>query len=491
MLRRGLFGLFVLSLAACSGAPLTLDAGPTAADDAGAAAPSPDGGARSDAGAATDASAPPRADVPAVPCGDTLDHVYVTPALPPMTTAARGDLVRCALDGPTTLAEVKAQVADKGLTTPMTTGVTIYRVAFRTERGDGSPGVSTARVYLPVAPATLPLPVIVVGHPTDGIADGCAPSMDATSNRELALPWAGLGYAVIVPDYAGLGNEGVQGYLDNRDQAHSILDGARALRKLLAPGALSDEVLAVGYSQGGGAVLSAQAIASSYGAGDDLVGVIAFAPEWPTRLNSFDYLDMLRNPDELTIQTGISDNVVAVMRTFGYFFNHAGAGHADDGFPAPARAGFDSAVTSLCQAPLGGWLQGNALHVKDFVDDELRTSLLACVDGGDQAAGCVEPGKSYHAYLESNLVTADPKGAKVLYVQGLSDYIMPAASEAACNVQKLLADGVTPQVCVDAAAQHQTVVDRNADFAIRWGLALLDGQPLPACSDLGMPPCLP
>ena len=140
--------------------------------------------------------------------------------------------------------------------------------------------------------------------------------MDATSNRDLALPWAGLGYAVIVPDYAGLGNEGAQGYLDNRDQAHSLLDGARALRKLLSPGALSSDILAVGFSQGGGAVLSAQALAKSYGADGELVGAIVFAPEWPTRMNSFGFLDLLENPDELTILTGISANVVAVMRSY-------------------------------------------------------------------------------------------------------------------------------------------------------------------------------
>lgn len=435
---------------------------------------------------------PPRADAPSVACADALSDVYVTPNnLPTMTAAMRGDVIRCAPDAALSLAAVSAAVAAKGVTTPMTSGTKLHRIAFRTTRGDGSPGVSSARVYLPSTPKALPLPVIVIGHPTEGMADGCAPSLNPTSNEDLALPWAGLGYAVIVPDYAGLGNEGAQAYLDNRDQAYSLLDGARALRKLLSPGALSSDILAVGFSQGGGAVLSMQALAKSYGADGDLVGAIAFAPEWPTRMSSFGLVNMLENPSELTILTGISANVVAVMRAYGYFYNRVGADHAGDGFPAATRADIEGAVNSLCQTPLGGYLQGTAVHVGDIFDEALRVSLLACIQSNGQSAACSGAGKGYYDYLAANVLEADPTGAKILYVQGLADYIMPAPSEAACNLDALHAEGVTPDVCVDALAQHETVVARNADFAISWGLALLDGKPRPSCAATLLPPCIP
>ena len=374
----------------------------------------------------------------------------------------------------------------------MTTSVATYRIAFRTARGDGSPGISTARVYLPTTPRALPLPVLVGAHPTNGLADSTAPSMDETSNEDLALPWAGLGYAIIVPDYAGLGNEGVQSYLDNHDQAYSVLDGARALRKFLSSGALSSQVAIIGYSQGGGAALSAQALASSYGCDGTLVGVVAFAPEWPTRMNSFGFVDMLENPTELTIQTGISFNVVEVMRTYSYFYNRVGTTHADDGFPTSQRSGFDGAISTLAEVPLGGYVQANALHVGDFIDDAMRTSLLACIQNGVQDSGCVDPGKSYFLFMQQNFVVPDPSGAKVLFIQGLADYVMPAASEAACNVAYLKGGGLTPEVCVDPAAQHQTVVGRNMDVAIPWLQALLAGETLPACTATGtLPPCVP
>ncbi len=451
-----------------------------------------DAGSGADLTRAGDGSINVDVSAPAIACGDTLVTVYQTPTnLPAMSAATRGDVLRCAFDSTLPLATVQSEVTAKGIATAMNTGVTLYRIEYRTERGDGSAGASTARVYLPSTPLPLPLPVIVIGHPTDGLAASCAPSSDPTSNQDLALPWAGLGYAVIVPDYAGLGNEGVQSYLDNHDQAYSLLDGARALRKLLPAPALSTQILAIGHSQGGGAVLSAQALAKAYGADGTLSAAIVFAPEWPTRLNSFGFVDELNNPSQLTILTGISEDVVTVMRTYAYFYNHVGPSDVGDGFPAAKSSGIDNAVNTLCQTPLGGYLQGVAPHVGDVFDPTLSMTLLACINGGATASGCVDPGLSFYNFLMQNFVTADSTGAPVLYIQGLADVIMPPASEAACNIAKLEADGVTPQVCVDAAAQHTTVVGRDTDFAIKWATALLAQEALPTCSSAGMPACTP
>jgi len=216
-----------------------------------------------------DAASPPSIGGPAVACDDTTSGVYVTPAgLPAMTMDARGAIVRCAFDSTLSLSDAASQLAtasDTGVTA--TSGATVYRIAYRTYREDGVAGVSTARVYLPTTPRALPLPIIAVAHSTVGLAPSCAPSEDPTSLENLALPWAANGYAVIATDYAGLGNEGIQGYAANHDQAHSLLDSVRALRALVDPRALGDQVLLVGYSQGGGAVLAAQGLAGAYGAG--------------------------------------------------------------------------------------------------------------------------------------------------------------------------------------------------------------------------------
>jgi hypothetical protein len=478
---------------------------------ADAAAPTPDAESRDATGDAAPSDARPfesgdaadagplQANVPAVPCTGTIADVYTIPTgLPALTPQTRGDIVYCAVDVTYTTSEVETQILAKGIQTPAQTGVSLYRIAFRTTRGNGADGVSTARVYLPSVPLPLPLPIVAIGHPTDGIANSCAPSMDETSNQDLALPWAALGYPVIVADYAGLGNSAlddagpgssVQGYVDNHDTGYSMLDSARALRKFLPTGVFTQSVLLSGWSQGGGAVLAAQALAASYGSGGTLAGIIVFAAEYASRLNSFGYVDMLNNPTELTIETGVSDPVVAVLRQYAYDDLYLGPSHATDSFPAANQSGIGGAIASLCETPLGGYLQAFDLNVSDLIDDTFRTTLLACING--QSAGCVDPGQSYYAFLEQNFLTADPNGPPILYVQGLADIIMPPASEAACNIMKLEAEGVTPQVCVDPAAQHTNVVGRNQDFAMKWGRALLGGESLPTCSSTGMPTCTP
>jgi dienelactone hydrolase len=460
-----------------------------ASSEAGAAPRSGD----ADAGDAADTSPamPVRADVPALACDDVAGDVYDVSlaGLAPMTMAARGSIVRCGKDALLDGAVIAQRLAAQAVTGIVATSeTTVYRIAFRTYREDGVAGLSTARVYLPTKPRSLPLPVIAVAHPTVGIADDCAPSKDATALADVALPWAARGFAVIAPDYAGLGNEGVQGYTANHDTAHSLLDAARALRAMLAPGALDSRVLLSGFSQGGGAVLASQALAGSYGAGGDVVAAIVFAPQFFSRIGSFGYVSLLRSPTDLTISTGISKPVVAELRDYSIAYKVLGSANAGVAFPAANRADIAQAVTTQCQTPFGGYIQAVAPHVGDLFDDGFRTSMLACVDG---TAGCIGPASQMHAWMTSDLVAPDPKGAPVLYVQGLADTIMPPAEEAACNIGLLESAGVSVQTCVDPVSTHTALVPRNAAFALAWGEAKLDGASLPACSALGMPTCTP
>jgi pimeloyl-ACP methyl ester carboxylesterase len=516
---RGLFGVtriaalasLVSACAAGSGAQTTADdPGPaiaSASSDASAAG-SPDeaGGASlvSEDGAASlgdppgsgdggsssvDAASPPSIGAPAIACNDIPSDVYVTPTgLAPMTMDARGAIVRCAFDSALSQTDVASELttaSDTGVTA--TSGVTLYRIAYRTYREDGVAGVSTARVYLPTTPRALPLPIIAVAHPTVGLATSCAPSEDPASLENLALPWAANGFAVVATDYAGLGNEGIQGYAGNHDQAHSLLDSVRALRALVDPRALGEQVVLVGHSQGGGAVLAAQGLAGTYGAGGTVVAAIVFAAEYFSRLDSFTYVTMMREPTALTISTGISKPVVAAMRDYAFGYNLLGASNANITFPAELQ-GMTAAITTLCQTPFGGYLQGEAVHVGDIFDPALTASFLACVDG---TSGCAGTGSALYDWMTGDLIAPDPNGAPVLYVQGLADIIMPADEEAACNVQLLQNAGVPVQVCIDPSAQHTDVPQRNVGLALQWSLAKLAGTALPTCSSSGMPACSP
>lgn len=416
----------------------------------------------------------------AAPCTDKVDDVYRTPS---MTETALGDVLRCAPDTTLDLAATQSRLS--GTDIEATTGVRQIRIAFRTQRSNGNRAASTARVYLPLTPKAGPLPVVVIGHPSEGIADSCAPSRREDTMKEIALPFAARGYAVIAPDLPGLGNEGTQAYLDNRDQGYALLDGARALRKLLKIGAFGKTVAMAGYSQGGGAVLAAQALARSYGADGELAAVVAFAAQYPTRLESFGFVNLLESPDDLTIMHGYSKPVVALLRTYGWFANSGR--EAGSGIPAAKRAALTGSIESMCLIALGGAMQAQAPKVKDFVDEELRAGLLACIASTSDAK-CTGAARDYHAFLVGNHLTADPKGAKILYVQGLLDTVMPAAEEASCNAKKLRADGAPLTMCTDSGATHANAVQRNIKSGMAWLEATLEGKPTAACTD-ALPSC--
>jgi hypothetical protein len=77
-------------------------------------------------------------------------------------------------------------------------------------------------------------------------------------------------------------------------------------------------------------------------------------------------------------------------------------------------------------------------------------------------------------------------------VQGLGDQVMPAASEAACDVAKLRAEGVMPEVCSDTFATHDTILERKIEHAANWAEAVAFGNvPAPSCSSTFLPACTP
>ena len=118
-------------------------------------------------------------------------------------------------------------------------------------------------------------PVIAWGHGTKGIADICAPSWTGMTYRDRTYlsKWLSEGFAIVASDYEGLGTAGLHPYIAGRAAGYSILDSARAVTRN-AP-ELSNKVLLVGQSQGGGAVVIAAAHASEYAPDLNVIGVVA------------------------------------------------------------------------------------------------------------------------------------------------------------------------------------------------------------------------
>ncbi|OYD70693.1 secretory lipase [Rhodococcus sp. OK302] len=137
-----------------------------------------------------------------------------------------------------------------------------------------------------------PRPTVVIGPGTQGQGDQCAPSKmfptagqwdPATGsfgvNYEAAFAFAFLtqGIRVLVTDYIGLGTPGVHTYVNRSEEAHAMLDGARAALKV-AHANPNDPIALWGHSQGGGATAAATELAPEYAPDLNLVGSYASAP---------------------------------------------------------------------------------------------------------------------------------------------------------------------------------------------------------------------
>jgi pimeloyl-ACP methyl ester carboxylesterase len=119
-------------------------------------------------------------------------------------------------------------------------------------------------------------PLIAWAHGTVGVADVCAPSNTARSDRDTKYlnHWLSQGYAIVASDYQGLGTPGGHPYLATRPEAYSVLDSVRAVQS--DPNLkLSKSVVLVGQSQGGGGAFATAGEAASYAPEIDIRGTVA------------------------------------------------------------------------------------------------------------------------------------------------------------------------------------------------------------------------
>ena len=132
-----------------------------------------------------------------------------------------------------------------------------------------------------------PRPTVVFGPGTRGAGDACAPSRgtwmmgqadlqrgSVGMNYELISYHAAalMGMRVVVTDYIGLGTPGQHTYVLHDEEAHAMLDAARAATPNGGP------VGFWGYSQGGGAAAAAAEKAPSYAPDLNVKAAFAGAP---------------------------------------------------------------------------------------------------------------------------------------------------------------------------------------------------------------------
>jgi predicted esterase len=98
-------------------------------------------------------------------------------------------------------------------------------------------------------------PVVVDAHGSSGIGRDCAPSLmrDLYHGNQM-LQFVRRGWALVAPDYAGMGTTGKVEFVNADAEANDVIDALRAARQALP--VLSHQWVLWGHSQGGGAALA-------------------------------------------------------------------------------------------------------------------------------------------------------------------------------------------------------------------------------------------
>lgn len=151
-------------------------------------------------------------------------------------------------------------------------------------------------------------PVVGWAHGTSGVASRCAPSLADDGNLGRVPELARVlesGAILAATDYPGLGTAGPHPYLVGQSEGRALLDGMRAAKALVADETgeqAADTSVVYGHSQGGHAVLFADALAAGYAPDLGLAGSAAMAP--PTDLGRL--LELDRGEDDGIVLTALA-----------------------------------------------------------------------------------------------------------------------------------------------------------------------------------------
>jgi len=174
------------------------------------------------------------------------------------------DAQQGALISATPLAELSAKQLSAALepsgldTSRVRFGVAAFRIEYQTVDPVGQPTTASALVVLPRSDEQ-ELRTVAWLHGTTVYRGEVASVNEESPDRAITFAFAAAGYAVVAPDYVGLGlGPGYHPYHDPRSEVTASVDALRAGRTLGADEGytLDGSVLASGFSQGGPAAMA-------------------------------------------------------------------------------------------------------------------------------------------------------------------------------------------------------------------------------------------
>ena len=312
----------------------------------------------------------------------------VTTASQDRATPHRGDLVSSEVVARLDPTQVAARLEHGGFSTAeVQTGVTAYRISYRTIDGRGRPTRASGLVVLPDSRQRLRL--VLHAHGTTTIKKDVPSQFRDAYGTGPALTFGGAGFAVAAPDYLGLGDgPGQQSWFDVPTETTAAVDMLRATRELATEQGrtLRKGVDVTGFSQGasaalglarelerrphGGSTLHALAPVSGAYAGRDVTlpamldgrvdpqAAVVYAA---LLLVSWDRIhDLYDTPSEL-FREPYAGRVTRLMN------GHTPAGQMVHGLPSSPDALLTTAGRRLLEHPTGAFAR--ALAVADGVCD--------------------------------------------------------------------------------------------------------------------------
>lgn len=155
----------------------------------------------------------------------------------------------------------------------------VLRVLYRSESIAGDPIAVSGVIAVPEGEAPEGgRDVLSWAHGTTGIADVCAPSLDALDAVAHLTPFLDRGMVVAATDYEGLGTPGRHPYVAGESEGRGVLDIVRAAQDLGDDVGAGGRVVIWGHSQGGHAALFANEIAPTWAPELEIAGTVAGAP---------------------------------------------------------------------------------------------------------------------------------------------------------------------------------------------------------------------
>lgn len=300
-------------------------------------------------------------------------------------------------------------------------------------------------------------PVVVWAHGTTGAADQCAPSRNPLVEEEKALIMALVkkGYAVIAPDYEGLGNDQVaHPYLHLESAARSILSALSEANKQYS--SLSKNWSVIGWSQGGHAALAAAEYNKAL-EGYNFKGTVAIAPAsylaetlelGMTVANGYAQANDLASaiPVAATLYTYaaiVSSGIKAEKNSFNY----------SQAF-VPTKTELASKAETLCSPELGQAF-GSDIQTTLTTNGGVFSAYKALQDNFVN-----DP--DIKSYLSSNIPAQTKLDKKVYIYQGTADTTVPyPITEALVANMKL--QGTDTELVLKPNETHSTAVGNNID----------------------------